>query len=121
MITLSGALKHKIILQQYETTRDSYGGVKYTWNNGPVLFARVYILKGDETFDRLALPQEVAGVHARIKIRRRNGLDPGKNRIKHGRTIYNILAVLQDINNEETHLLCVARSTDQVAGGGVNP
>ena len=120
MTTLSGALKHKIILQEYEMKRDPYGGVTYTWKDGPALYARVYILKGDEEFDRAALPQEVAGVHARIKIRRRNGLDPAANRIKHGRTIYDIMAVVQDIDNKETQLLCVARATDQ-EGGGVNP
>ena len=121
MTTLSGALKHKITLQESKEIRGPYGGVSYEWKDVRSLYGRVYILKGDEEFDRMGLPQTVAGVHARIKIRRRNGLDSGKNRIKHGRTIYDILAILQDIDNRETQLLCVARATDQENGGGVNP
>jgi|GEM_PF-6238369 len=120
MTTLSSALKHKIILLERQEQRDSYGGVKFTWSEGPSLYARVYILKGDEEFNRL-FPQTVASVQARIKIRRRNGLDPARNRIKHGRTVYDILAVVQDIDNKETQLLCVAKATMQESGGGVNP
>jgi len=120
MSNLSGALKHKIILLEREEQVDDYGGVNFTWKDGPTLYARVYILKGDEEFDRL-FPQVTASVQARIKIRRRNGLDPARNRIKHGRTIYDILAVVQDIDNKETQLLCAAKDIQQEEGGGVNP
>jgi phage head-tail adaptor, putative, SPP1 family len=122
MSTLSSALKHKVILQnRVMTGPDKFGGVTVDWADEMTLFANVKPLRGNEQFERLSLPQTVASVHARITIRRRNGLDPAKNRIKHGRTIYDILAVLQDIKNYETQLLCVATEIDQEDGGGVNP
>ena len=113
--------RHKVILMTRETGRDGYGGAKETWKDGPAIFASVEPLKGMEYWAKGQLPQTEAQVEARIRIRRRNGLNPAGLRVRHGRTVYDVVSVIQDTRNIETQLMVRARALDQGPGQEVNP
>jgi len=90
-----------------------------------MVYASVEPIKGGEYWlqgrpARVALPQTEATVDARIRIRRRNGLDPASLRVRHGRTVYDVVNVLQDTRNIETQLMVRARALDQGPGEAVN-
>ena len=116
----AGRLRHRITLMNRMAGRDGYGGPKETWEDGPEIWASVEPLKGAEFFSRGQLPQVEASVDARIRIRRRNGLSPAELRVRHGRTVYDVLAVIQDTRNIETQLMVKARALDQGPGEAVN-
>jgi head-tail adaptor len=107
--------------------QDGSGGPKETWEDGATIWASVEPIKGTEYWlqgrtTRVAsfLPQVEASVDARIRIRRRNGLSPAELRVRHGRTVYDVLAVIQDVANIETQLMVQARKLDQGEGQEVN-
>ena len=124
----AGRLRHRIVLMTRGTGRDAYGGAKETWEDGQEIWASVEPIKGTEFWlqgrsSRSAsfLPQVEASVDARIRIRRRNGLSPAELRVRHDRTVYDVLAVIQDTRNIETQLMVKARALDQGPGEAVNP
>ena len=114
-------LRHKVVLMTRTMGRDIYGGAKETWEDGPAIFANVEPLKGGEYWQQGQLPQAEARVDARIRIRRRNGLSPAEVRVRHGRTVYDLVAVIQDVKGIETQLMVRARALGQGPGQEVNP
>jgi len=116
----AGKLRHRITLLVRETGKDVSGGPVETWKDGDTIWASVEPLKGREYWTQRALPQVQASIDARIRIRRRNGLNPAELRVRHGRTIYDVQAVIQDTANIETQLMVRARALDQGEGQEVN-
>lgn len=112
--------RHRVTLERRETGQDEFGGVVETWVDGPALFASVEPLKGGEFFSQANLPQVEAKVEMRIRIRFRKGLSSADWRVKHGPTVYDILAVIQDRDHVETQLMVRARALDQGEDQEVN-
>lgn len=118
----AGQKRHRIILQHLEWSgKTAYGEKAPVWVDGETIWAAVMPLRGNEIFAQTGIPQVEARVDARIKIRSRKGLDPGSVRVKHGPTVYDVQAVLQDVKNYETQLMVRARELDQGDGEAVNP
>ena len=113
--------RHRVTLLTRETGRDAFGGATDKWTDGQVVYASVEPLRGNEYFQKGQLPQVEAQVDARIRIRRRNGLDLASLRVRHGRTVYDVQAIIQDTRNIETQLMVRARKLDQGKGQEVNP
>ena len=113
--------RHRVTLLTRETGRDVFGGATEIWTDGPVIYASVEPIRGNEFWQKGQLPHVEAQVDARIRIRRRNGLDSAGLRVRHGRTVYDVVAVIQDTRNIETQLMVQARKLDQGKGQEVNP
>jgi head-tail adaptor len=77
-------------------------------------------LKGQELFRASDVPQKIAEVEARIRIRYRKGLDPAKHRIVYDGIIYDLVAVIPDRGNDQTQLMVKASAVQQPDGGRVN-
>lgn len=118
----TGRLRHRITIQRLDWSGvNSYGEKVPVWVAEATIWASVAPLKGNEFFSQSNLPQSEAQVEARIRIRSRKGLDPALIRVKHESTIYDVLAIIQDIKNYETQLMVRARALDQGPDEAVNP
>jgi SPP1 family predicted phage head-tail adaptor len=90
----AGALRHRIAIDRQVTTQDPQNGaLDVTWRSVATnVPAAIAPLSGKE-FDAAA--QVEARVTARITIRYRTGLNSAM-RIRHGKAVYRILAILPD-------------------------
>ena len=97
----SGALRHKIQLQEPSIEQDpTTGEMRQTWVDVASLWAEVVPMSGREFVAASAEQSEVRG---RITIRYRDGVDASMRIVYRGR-YYNILAVLPDAESGKEHL-----------------
>lgn len=97
----AGTLDRRITLQRQAETRDSYGGVTFTWVDVATVWADVLAVSGKEYLQGQAVQDEVT---TRIVIRWRSGITTGKLRAvvyepEQGgspttQTYYDVLAIL---------------------------
>jgi SPP1 family predicted phage head-tail adaptor len=98
----AGKLRHRVLIQQPGTTQDSIGQVVPTWTNlitagdGKV-WADVRQLSGLESIRGGA---ELSIVKASIRIRYRTDVTAAM-RVTHGSTVYQVKAVLPDLEGSE--------------------
>lgn len=120
--TVEGAslYRHRVVIQELTIEQDVFGGPVETWTDGPALFASVEPLRGKEFYAWYSIPQAEASVDARIRIRFRTGLNPGQHRVIHGPTVYDLVAVIQDVDHQQTQLMVRARKMGQGPGQEVN-
>lgn len=105
----AGKLRHRVTIQAFTETQDSFGEPVKVWaadatigDNGEV-WAAVEPQRGREVFDS---DQEVANVNTLIRTRYHSGITP-EHRVVWENHTYDIEAVLnQDTRNRELHLLC---------------
>lgn len=119
-ITNSSIMRQKITLQQRVMTENAFGEMVESWGTVMFLNASVEPLTGREFFRANDLPQKVAEVDTRIRIRRRKGLDPAIHRLVHGDVIYDLVAAITPQDREQTHLMVKSRSVQQPDGSKVN-
>lgn len=117
---MSSILRHRIILQQRVLTESHSGDTVEAWEDVGTLRASVEPLKGQEFFRGTEMPQNVAQVDARIRVRYRQGFDPAKHRVVHGGVIYQLVAVIPDRNRAQTQLMVRAIAAQQPDGSKVN-
>ena len=90
----AGKLRHKITIQDYTESQNSYGEVTKTWSDYATVWASIEPVRGREFWDSKQINAEIT---AKITIRYLAGVTP-KMRIKYGARIFEIISV---INPEE--------------------
>jgi SPP1 family predicted phage head-tail adaptor len=113
-------MRQRIILQERVQVESDYGELVDTWQDVGGLNGSVEPLKGQEFFKGNDLPQKVAQVDTRIRIRYRKGLDPATHRIIHGGIVHDLIAVIHDRRRGQTQLMVKAVAVQQPDGGTVN-
>jgi SPP1 family predicted phage head-tail adaptor len=101
-------------------TENTYGEQVESWQDVAALRCSVEPLKGREFFRGGGLPQKVAEVDTRIRIRYRRGLNPAEHRILYGGVVYDLVAVIQDRGHGQTQLMVRASAVQQPDGSTVN-
>lgn len=89
MITNSGKLDRRIVIEQVTETRDAYGGIVETWATFATMWAQVVPTNVNEIYNADALR---AFKMTTFTVRWREGLDP-KMRIQFDGHAYRILGV----------------------------
>ena len=104
----AGKLRHKIDIQQFTTTKDSYGEDIKTWASYHKTFAEIRPLRGREYFDEQQIVPEVDN---KIIIRYKSGIAPTM-RIVWGDRTYEIRSVTNfDERNVMQEILAVENPT----------
>ncbi|KKK96550.1 hypothetical protein LCGC14_2661640 [marine sediment metagenome] len=104
----AGKLRHKIDIQQFTTTKDSYGEDIKTWASFHKTFAEIRPLRGKEYFDTQQIVPEVDN---KIVIRYRSGIAPTM-RVVWGSRTYEIRSVINfDERNVMMEMLAVENPT----------
>lgn len=116
----STIMKHRILLQKRAMTENAYGEQVESWQDVTPLNASVEPLVGREFFRGGDLPQKIAEVDTRIRIRYRKGLNPAENRIVYGGVVYDLVAVIPDRERGQTQLMVKATAVQQPDGSTVN-
>ena len=116
----SSSMKHRIFLQKRATTENAYGEQVESWEDVTPLNASVEPLVGREFFRSGDLPQKIAEVDTRIRIRFRKGLNPAEHRILYGGIVYDLVAVIPDRERRQTQLMVKATAVQQPDGSKVN-
>jgi SPP1 family predicted phage head-tail adaptor len=99
----AGLLKTKITIQQQTATQDAAGQITGGWSTLASVWADVRQQRGLEAIRADAMS---SATKASIRIRRRTDVNAGM-RVLQGTTLYNILAVSQDVNSKDyTDLIC---------------
>ena len=89
----AASFNQRICLQKFISTQDSFGDTRGAWRDIATVWADIRYLNGKEY---LASQIEVNKASVSIRIRWRNDIEPTM-RVLHGNDIYNIEAVLPDI------------------------
>lgn len=116
----SSIMRNRIQLQSRIFNKNEYGEAIETWEDGPILASSFEALRGSEFFRRGDLPQHIAEIDARIRIRFRRGLNPADNRVVYAGVVYDIQAILPDRSRNQMQLMVKARATGQPDGSKVN-
>lgn len=104
----AGKLRHKIDIQKFTTTKDSYGEDIKTWASYHKCYASVNPLRGKEYFDTQQIVPEVDN---KITIRYKSGIAPTM-RIVWGTRTYEIRSVTNpDERNIMLEFLAVENPT----------
>lgn len=113
-------MRQRIILQKRVQTKSSYGERVESWEDVTPLNASVEPLVGREFFRGSDLPQKIAEVDTRIRIRYRKGLNPAEHRIIYGGIVHDLVAIIQDRPRGQTQLMVKATAVQQPDGSTVN-
>jgi SPP1 family predicted phage head-tail adaptor len=98
-----GKLRHRVRLQEYVISKDSFGAEVENWSDTATVWASIEPLSGREYF---AAQQINAEVSTKITIRYRAGVKPTM-RILFGGRIFEILSVINtEEKNRELILMC---------------
>ena len=116
----SSMMKNRIILQKRTMNANVYGELIETWEEVTALRASVEPLVGQEFFGSGDLPQKIAEVDTRIRIRYRKGLNPAEHRIVYGGVVYDLAAVIHDRGRGQTQLMVKATAVQQLDGSTIN-
>lgn len=87
----TGALRHRVIIQQRGTAQDALGAPTDIWTDLTTVWAAVQPLQGQE---RQAAKAAQAETDVKITLRWRTGIDPASKRLKFGARLYDIESVL---------------------------
>lgn len=124
MSRISSLMRNKAILQRRVVIgEDDYCGPVFDWEDVTELRCSVEPLKGQEFFGGVSagnLPQRVAEVDSRIRIRYRRDLNPAEHRIVYGGVAYDLVAVIHDRKRGQTQLMVKASAIQQADGSTVN-
>jgi SPP1 family predicted phage head-tail adaptor len=114
-------MRQRIILQERVIApAPPYGEPVESWQDVTPLNASVEPLKGQEFFKGSDVPQKVAEVDTRMRIRYRKGMDPAKHRIVYDGIVHDLVAVIHDRRHNQTQLMVKAIAVQQADGGKVN-
>lgn len=105
----AASLNQRIRLQKFISTQDSFGESRGTWSDIASVWADIRYLNGKEY---LAAQMEVNKAAISIRIRWRNDIEPTM-RALYGNVIYNIEAVLPDMQRRMHLDLVCSTGTDQ--------
>ncbi len=103
----SSRLRHRLTLQQEDTTEDGAGGYARSWQDIADVWAEIIPLSGKEL---LFAGQLQAEVTHRILIRYRDAVHAGQRLVFDGR-VFNIHAVMNIRENDDLLELTVAEGT----------
>ena len=109
-----------VTLQERVLTENPYGEAVESWQDVTDMCCSMEPLKGQEFFKGSDLPQKVAEIDSRIRIRYRRGLDPANHRIVYDGVVYDLVAVIPDRNRRQTQLMVKATAVQQPDGGAIN-
>ena len=99
----AGKLRDRVTIQSKSVVRDTYGAETITWSDVATVWAAVEPVTGREYLQQ---EQVRAQVTVKIRIRYRSGITPTMRAI-YGTHVYNIEAVLEDLNTRrESTLMC---------------
>ena len=93
----AGKLRHKVTIQDYTESQNSYGEMTKTWSDYATVWASIEPVRGREFWESQQINAEVT---AKITIRHLYGINP-KMRVKHDNRIFEIISV---INPEERNV-----------------
>lgn len=105
-------LRHRIVLQEHISSRDSFGAELKTWSDKSKVWASIEPLSGKEYF---AVQQVNAEVNTKITIRYRTGIKPTMRVLFEGR-VFEILSIL---NTEEKNIQLVLMCKEVLDSGQV--
>lgn len=105
-----GKLRHRITLQEYIATRDSFGAEVEAWVDIGTVWASIEPLSGREFF---AAQQVNAEVSTKITLRYRTGIKPEMRVLFAGR-VFEIVSV---INLEEKNIQLVLMCEEVLSSG----
>jgi SPP1 family predicted phage head-tail adaptor len=98
-----GKLRHRITLQKYVSSKDSYGAENKVWSDLANVWASIEPISGKEYF---AAQQVNAEVSTKIIIRYRKDVEP-KMKIKYMGRYFEILSVIHTKEQKkELQLMC---------------
>ena len=116
----SSTMRGKIMLQKRVLTPDAYGESVVSWEDVTELCCSMEPLVGREFFKSGDLPQRIAEIDSRIRIRYRKGLNPAENRIVYDGIKYDLVAVIADRPRRQTQLMVKASAVQQDDGSTIN-
>lgn len=98
-----GSLRHRVTLQEYAGSADSYGAITEEWVDVTTVWAEIEPLSGKEFF----VAQQVnSQVDIKIRIRYISGVMP-QMRVLYGTRTFSIVSVLDiEERHREIHLMC---------------
>lgn len=108
-MTTASNMDDYLTLQEVTNTRQPDGSFVESWSDVDVMWGAVEDLSGREYF---AARQVNADSTSKIVIRWREGVTPGKNRIKDGSTIYDIEHVSERGRKNVLELIVKRRLTE---------
>lgn len=98
-----GKLRHRVNLQEYSQTRDSYGAVTETWATYATIWASIEPLKARE---RMIAKQAAMTVTNQITIRFHKKVS-ARDRVQFGSRTYEVNEIINpEERNRELQLLC---------------
>jgi SPP1 family predicted phage head-tail adaptor len=98
----AGKLRHKVTIQDYTESQDSYGTVTKTWADYATVWASIEPVKGREFWESQQINAEVT---AKVILRYLEGVTP-KMRVKHGSRIFQVISVINpEERNRELQLM----------------
>ena len=99
----SGDLRHRIIIQEKISSRDTYGMEKITWSHVSEVWASAEPLRGQEYLEARRLQ---ADIDVRFRMRYRDGIKPAM-RVLHDGRIFDIQGVIHVKEaGRELQLMC---------------
>ena len=99
----AGTLNSRVTIQQQSATQDALGQPVQTWTDVATVWANIKHTSGIESIKADAL---TSTVRASVQIRYKSGLVSGM-RLSAGSVLYDIVAVLPDMEKREyTNLVC---------------
>lgn len=110
----AGSLCDRVTIQQKITTRDDYGSATTAWMDLATVWAQIVPLSGREF---IAAQQAQSTVTARVTIRYRADVD-SHMRIVHGGDMFNVEAVLPDMNSGREYLTLMCSMVDPAVDAG---
>jgi len=93
----AGKLRHKVTIQDYTESQNSYNEMIKTWSDYETVWASIEPARGREFWESQQINAEVT---TKITIRHLYGINP-KMRVKYGNRIFEIISV---INPEERNV-----------------
>ena len=98
----AGKLRHKITIQYYTESQNSYGEMTKTWSDYATVWASIEPIMGREFWESQQINAEVT---AKITIRYLADINP-KMRVKYGSRIFEIISVINpEEKNRELQLM----------------
>lgn len=98
-----GKLRHRVTLQEYISSKDSFGAEIETWSDTATVWAGIEPLSGKEYF---AAQQVNAEINTKIMIRYRAGVR-STMRVAFQNRLFEILSVINtEEKNQELILMC---------------
>jgi SPP1 family predicted phage head-tail adaptor len=102
-----GRLRHRITIQQHQTTQDEIGNNIESWVDWATVWANIRPISGREYFQAAATNAED---NVRINIRYRSGIDPLRMRVVYGNRVFDILSAIDLYErHREIEMVCRER------------